>query len=311
MPYLNEKEGKLFRELEQKERQKQMNFKNLNKTYLIAEIGINHNGSVEFVKKIIDYAKLFDWDCVKLQKHDPDISVPEEQKSVIKNTPWGKMTYLEYKKKIEFSRPQYDEIACYARKQNIDFTASVWDVPSCDFMRKYYVPFIKIPSAHLINYDLLSYATTNYNKIILSTGMNNIKQIDHAVHFLKSFYYIKPDSYNYSLLHCNSSYPAAINELNLKMIQTLKDRYDCAVGYSGHEFGLATTIAAVVLGAKIIERHVTLDRTLWGTDQMCSIEPQGMLKLSQQIRATEKALGNGIKKVYSSELPNLKKMRIV
>ncbi len=281
---------------------KKFNFKDIDKTYLVAEVGINHNGDVNFVKKIVDFAVVAGWDCIKLQKRNPDISIPDHQKNVVRETPWGKMTYLEYKKKIELNRQQYDEIARYC-KNKIDFTASVWDVESVDFMDKYQVPFLKIPSAHLTNDELIRRVCKKKVPILLSTGMSTQKEINHAVNLIKSH------THNFALLHCNSSYPAAIHELNLKTIKILERRYQCPVGYSGHEFGLVTTAAVVLLGAKIIERHVTLDRTLWGTDQMASVEPQGMLKLARQVRALEAALGDGRKRVYDSELPVRKKLR--
>ncbi len=281
---------------------KKFNFKDLDKTYLIAEVGINHNGDIAFVKKIIDFAVVAGWDCVKLQKRNPDISIPDHQKNVIRETPWGKMTYLEYKKRIEFGRKQYDEIARYC-KNKIDFTASVWDVDSVNFMDKYQVPFLKIPSAHLTNDELILKVCKKKVPILLSTGMSTLKEINHAVKLVQKY------TNNFALLHCNSSYPAAIQELNLRVIKILEKRYKCPVGYSGHEFGLVTTTAAVFLGSKIIERHVTLSRTMWGTDQMASVEPQGMLKLSQQVRALEMALGDGRKRVYDSELPIRKRLR--
>jgi len=278
-------------------------FSNLERTYLIAEIGINHNGDISFAKKMADYASVFGWDCIKLQKRNPELSTPEHQKHIIRDTPWGKMTYLDYKKKVEFEKKAYDEIFSYCRSK-IDLTASVWDIDSAKFMCVYKnLPFIKIPSAHLVNDDLLHYICKKRVPILLSTGMSTLEEVDHAVDILKKF------TDNFALLHTNSTYPAAIDELELNVIPFYKERYGCVVGYSGHEFGLVTTVIAVCLGARIIERHVTLRRTMWGTDQMASVEPQGMLKLISQIRATEQAMGNGIKKVHDSELPVRKKLR--
>lgn len=274
----------------------------IDKTYLIAEIGINHNGDVSFVKKIIDYASVFGWDCVKLQKRNPDISTPEHQKDVMRETPWGKITYLEYRRKLELSKEQYDDIFNYASGK-VHITASAWDTDSLDFMCKYDIPFIKIPSPRLTDDNLLEYAVGKKSPIILSTGMSTVEEVDHAVGILKR------SNKGFALLHTISTYPAHENELNLKMIDTLKKRYGCTVGYSGHEFGLITTTVAVAMGAKIIERHVTLNRTLWGTDQMASVEPGGMLKLSTQIRAIETAFGDGMKKVYDSELAARKRLR--
>lgn len=278
------------------------NFSELDKTYLIAEIGINHNGDMSIVKKLIDYAVVFGWDCIKLQKRNPDKSTPDHQKNTMKETPWGNMTYLEYKHRMEFNKEQYNEIARYC-KGKIDFTASVWDIDSAEFMKDYDVPFIKIPSAHLTNDRLLDHTCNLGFPVLLSTGMSTIDEIDHAVGLIRGY------TDNFAILHATSTYPAVINELNLNVIPVLKQRYKCVVGYSGHEFGLVTTIVTVYMGAKIIERHVTLQRMLWGTDQMASVEPQGMIKITNEVRAVERALGDGIKKVYDSELPIRKKLR--
>jgi N-acetylneuraminate synthase len=277
-------------------------FNKLQKVYLIAEVGINHNGDLLFVKKMADYAVVFGWDCIKLQKRNPDRCIPEHQKDVMKETPWGKMSYLEYRKRMEFNESQYDVIQSYCDKK-IHFSASVWDIDSADFMMKYNVPFIKIPSAHLTNDELLIHLTKKKVPLLISTGMSTQDEIDHAVET------VRRTTNNFALLHTNSSYPAKEEELNLKVISSYREKYGCVVGYSGHEFGLVTTSGAVCLGAKIIERHVTLKRTLWGTDQMASVEPQGMLKLVAQIRALEVAMGDGQKRIYDSELPIRKKLR--
>jgi N-acetylneuraminate synthase len=281
---------------------KMFHFQDIKKTYLIAEIGINHNGDISFVKRMIDFAVVFGWDCVKFQKRNPELAVPEHQKNVMRETPWGNITYLDYRYKVEFNKEQYDEIARYSTNK-IDFAASVWDIDSADFMSNYEVPFIKVPSAHLTNDDLIHHICKKKVPLLLSTGMSTIQEIDHAVEIIKSY------SDNFALLHTVSTYPAHENELNLNVIPELQRRYNCVVGYSGHEFGLIPSVIAVAMGAKIVERHVTLNRTLWGTDQMASVEPQGMLKLIAQIRATEAALGDGIKKVHDSELPIRKKLR--
>ena len=281
---------------------KHFNFNELRKTYLIAEIGINHNGEMSFVKKMIDYAVVFGWDCVKLQKRNPEKSVPEHQKNVLRETPWGKITYLDYRNKVEFSGEQYGEIRRYT-EDKIHFTASAWDIDSAEFMSNYDIPYLKIPSAHLTNDDLIHYICKKEIPVLMSTGMSSLEEVDHAVEILQSY------GDNFGLLHTNSTYPAHENELNLNVIPAMQKRYGCVVGYSGHEFGLVTTTVAAALGAKIIERHVTLSRTLWGTDQMASVEPQGMLKLASQIRAIDTAKGDGKIKVYDSELPIRKKLR--
>ena len=265
------------------------------KTFIIAEIGINHNGDIEKALRLIDIAYLAGCDAVKFQKRNPDICVPEHQKNVIKQTPWGDMTYLKYKKRMEFDADQYDIIDEYCRTRNIAWSASPWDLDSLKFLKQYNVPFLKIPSAMLTNEPLVRSAAQFGKKIILSTGMSTIKEVDKAVSWLRA------ENANFALLHCNSSYPAPLKNLNLKCIQTLKERYDCEVGYSGHEFRLGTSVSAVYLGATIIERHITLDRTLWGTDQLCSVEPQGLIKLVKGIRELELALGDGIKVVTKEE----------
>jgi N-acetylneuraminate synthase len=277
-------------------------FDDLQQTYMIAEIGINHNGDVDVARKLIDYARVFGWDCVKFQKRTPELCVPESQKHLARDTPWGRMTYLEYRERIELGADAYDAIRTHCG-DDIDFAASVWDVPSADFVARYDVPFIKIPSALLTDDELIVYICGKRKPVLLSTGMSDLKQVDHAVELLQRH------SDNFALLHCNSTYPASEAELNLRVIPMFRERYGCPVGYSGHEFGLTSTIAAVALGATIVERHVTLKRTMWGTDQMASVEPHGMLKLVQQIRALESSLGDGIKRVYESELPIRAKLR--
>tara|TARA_Y100000590_G_scaffold440074_1_gene565002 strand:- start:2649 stop:3485 length:837 start_codon:yes stop_codon:yes gene_type:complete len=273
--------------------------------YIIAEIGINHNGDISVAKQLIDIAKVAGCDVVKFQKRNPDVCVPEHQKSVMRDTPWGKMTYLEYKYKVEFEKPEYDEIDKYCKSRDIQWTASPWDLDSLEFLNKYDVPFIKIPSALLTDLELIKQTTETGKKIIISTGMSTMDEVDNAVNTIKSV----NNNADYAVLHCNSSYPAPTNELNLKCIQTLKNRYNCDVGYSGHEFGLTTTIASICLGATIIERHITLDRTMWGTDQMCSVEPQGLIKLVRGIKELNSAIGDGNKVVTDTEKPIKDKLR--
>ena len=267
--------------------------------YIIAEIGINHNGSLDIAKKLIDIAHVAGCDVVKFQKRNPDICVPEHQKNIIRETPWGEMTYLEYKYKVEFGKNEYDEIDEYCNQKGITWSASPWDLDSLEFLNQYDIPFIKIPSALLTNIELLAASAKTDKKVILSTGMSTIEEIDKAVVTMKT----ANNDCVYALLHCNSSYPAPNKDLNLRCIKTLKERYNCEIGYSGHEFGLTTTISSVCLGATIIERHITLDRTMWGTDQMCSVEPQGLIKLVRGIKELKLALGDGIKRVTETEIP--------
>ena len=273
------------------------------KTKVIAEIGINHNGDMDITKKLIDISVIAGCDVVKFQKRNPDVCVPEHQKGVARKTPWGEMTYLEYKHKVEFGKDEYDEIDEYC-KGRIQWTASPWDLDSVEFLEQYDLPFVKIPSALLTDYKLIEECSNRYNKLILSTGMSTLDEIDRAIKAMGG----EVHHYNYdfrrceyALLHCNSTYPAPVNELNLSCIKTLKDRYGCEVGYSGHEYGLTTTIASICFGASIVERHITLDKTMWGTDQMASVEPHGLIKLVRGIKELESAIGSGKKNITVGE----------
>ena len=282
------------------------------KTYVIAEIGINHNGDLNTAKRLIDIAAAAGCDSVKFQKRNPDVCVPEDEKSKIRETPWGKMTYLDYKYKVEFGKEEYDEIDQYCKERKIDWSASPWDLDSLEFLLQYDIPYIKIPSAMLTNDELLLAARDTGKKVIMSTGMSTIEEIDHAVVLLKSNIVVEPYyeiAGNFVLLHCNSTYPAPIDELNLSAIKTLRGRYNCEVGYSGHEFRLGTSVAAVYLGATVIERHITLDRSMWGSDQLSSVEPQGLFKLMSGIRELELARGDGEIKVTESEKKVRKHLR--
>ena len=276
-----------------------------NKIYVIAEIGINHNGSLEIAKQLIDIAKVAGCDVVKFQKRNPDVCVPEHQKKIMRDTPWGKMTYLDYKYKVEFNKSDYDEIDEYCKSKDIHWSASPWDIDSLNFLIKYDIPFIKIPSALLTNLELIKESAKKSKELIISTGMSTMEEVDLAVDAIKN----ANSNCKYSILHCNSTYPAPIEDLNLKCIQTLEKKYNCPVGYSGHEFGLTTTIASICMGATIIERHITLDRTMWGTDQMCSVEPQGLIKLVRGIKELSLAIGDGEKRVTEKEKEIRKKLR--
>jgi N-acetylneuraminate synthase len=267
----------------------------MKKTYIIAEIGINHNGDLNIAKRLIDIAALSGCDAVKFQKRNPDVCVPEHQKNIIRDTPWGTMTYLEYKYKVEFEKAEYDEIDRYCKEKDIVWSASPWDLDSFEFLNQYNLPFIKLPSALLTNYPLIEACAKSGKKVILSTGMSTEEEIDIAIET------IRKHTDNFAILHCNSTYPAPLNELNLSTIPTLKNKYNCEVGYSGHEFRIGTTVASVYLGATIIERHITLDRTMWGTDHLSSVEPQGLIKLVKGIRELEEAFGDGTIQVTESE----------
>jgi N-acetylneuraminate synthase len=247
---------------------------------IIAEIGINHNGSVEMAKQLISLSKIAGCDFVKFQKRTPQICVPDEQKSVLRETPWGEMTYLEYKERLEFDESQYEEIFDYSKKLEIECFASVWDNESVDFMKKF-TTIAKIPSALVTNLPLCKYTRESFDLMMISTGMSTEQEIDSCVNESS------PDI----IFHTNSTYPAPVGELNLNYIAHLREKYPSkSIGYSGHEYGLITTFATVPMGAKWIERHITLNRELWGSDQKSSIEPSGLFKLVKGIRDLEQAL---------------------
>jgi N-acetylneuraminate synthase len=275
----------------------------MKKTYIIAEIGINHNGSLETAKQLIDIAAVAGCDAVKFQKRNPDVCVPEHQKHIMRQTPWGEMTYLQYKYRVEFEKEEYDEIDRYCREKGIAWSASPWDMDSLKFLEQYEIPFIKVPSAMITNEPLMRGCAKTGMKVIFSSGMSTLDETDQAVEWMRD------EGAEFALLHCNSTYPAPIEDLNLRCIQTLHSRYDCEVGYSGHEFRLGTTVASVYLGATILERHITLDRTMWGSDHLASVEPQGLIKLVKGVRELEAALGDGVKRVTEGELPVRKKLR--
>jgi N-acetylneuraminate synthase len=275
----------------------------IDNAYLIAEIGINHNGDMQIAKKLIDSAFACSWDSVKFQKRNPDVAVPEHQKNVIRDTPWGKMTYLEYKHRIEFNEEQYDYINHYCKEKPMDWSVSVWDMDSLNFCLKYNLSYIKFPSAMMTNDELLLETAKSKIPIILSTGMSTIEEVDHAVNLLEKH------ASSYAILHTNSSYPAKLEDLNLNVIPYFIERYGCTVGYSGHEYELTPSVIAVTVGAKIIERHITLDQKMWGTDQSASVEIMGMDMLKKRIDEVNIALGKKEKFVTDSEISVRKKLR--
>ena len=281
------------------------------KTEIISEIGINHNGDIDVAKKLIDISVLAGCDSVKFQKRNPDVCVPEHMKKTKRKTPWGEMFYIDYKHKIEFGQDEYDEIDDYCRGK-IAWSASPWDMDSVEFLAQYDLPWVKIASALLTDYELITECSNKFSKLIVSTGMSTIGEIDKAVEAMGcevGNYDSDLRRCEFALLHCNSTYPAQVKDLNLRCIETLKQRYKCQVGYSGHEYGLTTTIASICFGATIIERHVTLDKSMWGTDQMVSVEPHGLIKLVRGIRELESAIGDGKKVVTDSEKPVRDKLR--
>ncbi|GHS95063.1 sialic acid synthase [Planctomycetales bacterium] len=272
--------------------------------YFIAEIGINHNGDLQAAKKLLDATFATDWDCAKFQKRTPDICVPEKQKSVLRQTPWGEMTYLAYRRRVEFQKAEYDIIDRYCREKPLTWTASVWDLPSLEFLAAYKTPFIKIPSAKITDLELVEESAKLGKPVFLSTGMSTLEEIDAAVNLLE-----KHLTKNYLLFHVNSTYPAKLDELNLSVIGTLKERYDCLVGYSGHEQELMPSQIASIYGACAIERHITLDHTMWGSDQAASLELHGMDLLVKRVRATKKIIGNGVKIITDGEMKIREKLR--
>lgn len=269
--------------------------------FIIAEIGINHNGDLNIAKRLIDAAVLSGCDAVKFQKRDPELCVPLVQRKVMRETPWGLMSYMDYRNRVEFGQSEYEEIDRYCREKDIIWFASCWDEPSVEFIEQFEPYCYKIPSALLTNDKLLKHTNAKKRPVMLSTGMSTTKEIKHAVSLL--------DPSRLLIAHCTSSYPCNPTELNLRMINTLKKKFSFPVGYSGHEVGLQTTYAAVVLGACFVERHITLDRAMWGSDQAASVEPWGFMRLVRDIRKIEESLGNGVKKVYDSEKQILKRLR--
>lgn len=276
--------------------------------YIIAEIGINHNGSLEVAKKLIDGAKRAGADAVKFQKRTPKLCVPEAQQHIKRDTPWGRISYIEYRRKVEFGFDQYQEIDKYCKQTGIDWTASCWDEESVDFIDQFNPPFYKIASASLTDIPLLIKVRAMGRPVMISTGMSTMEEIDSAVTALGI-----TDKENNPMLmiaHSTSTYPCQLEELNLRMICTLKEKYPgVAIGYSGHETGLAPSLAAVALGATFLERHITLDRAIWGTDQAASVEIGGFERLVNNVRDIELALGDGVKKVYPSEMGSREKLR--
>jgi N-acetylneuraminate synthase len=271
-------------------------------TYVIAEIGINHNGSLDTAKRLIAAARTVGCDAVKFQKRNPEKCVPLPQRDKMRETPWGYISYLEYRHRIEFGAEDFRQIDQYCLDQGIAWFASCWDTDSVDFMKAFHPPCIKIPSACLTDRELLEHCRTASVPMILATGMSTMEQIDAAVSVLGAD--------NLLVAHSTSTYPCSLGELNLKVIPRLRELYPCPIGYSGHEVGLAPSLAAVALGASFVERHFTLDRSMWGSDQAASVEPVGMGRLVRDIRSIDAAMGDGVKRVYESEKPVANRLRM-
>ena len=271
---------------------------NRSTTYIIGEIGINHNGDMDVVKRLIDVASCAGFDAVKFQKRNPDACVPEEQKQVQRQTPWGQMPYIDYKRKLEFGKREYNTIDKYCKSKNIEWSASPWDLDSAEFLTNYDLPWVKLASASITDLELVRYVSRKFSHVIMSTGMSTTRQVDQACQVLLETK--APE--DITLLHCNSSYPAPVSDLNLNYITTMGNEplYNgMSIGYSGHEYGLTPTISTVALGASVIERHITLDKGMWGSDQSCSLEPHAMFKLVRGVRELESALGHGYTKLFT------------
>jgi N-acetylneuraminate synthase len=271
--------------------------------FVIAEIGINHNGDLELAKRLIDSSKKAGADAVKFQKRTVEVVYTAEELARPRENPFGQ-TNGELKRGLEFGHAEYAEIDRYCREQGLLWFGSCWDEGSVDFMEQFNPPCYKIASACLTDDALLRHHHKMGRPVILSTGMSTMEQIRHAVRVL--------DTDDLILLHCTSTYPSAPEELNLRVISTLiKEFPHHPIGYSGHEVGLQTTVAAAALGSCVVERHITLDRAMWGSDQAASVEPQGFERMVRDIRAVEAALGDGIKRVYDGERPIIAKLRRV
>jgi len=272
-------------------------------TYLIGEIGINHNGDLGLAKRLIDEAAEAGFDAVKFQKRTPELCVPPEQRDVLRETPWGLITYQDYRYRVEFGQDEYAAIDAHCKSRDIHWFASCWDECALEFIEQFEPVCYKVASASITDDGLMRGLNQTNRPIIMSTGMSTMGEIRKAVsHF---------DRDRLLIAHSTSCYPCKPELLNLRMIHTLRDEFQVPIGYSGHEVGLQTTLASVALGARFVERHITLDRAMWGSDQAASVEPAGMKRLVRDIRIIDRALGDGIKQVYDEELPVRKKLRRV
>lgn len=269
-------------------------------TVIIAEVGINHNGSLETAMRLIDAAKAAGADAVKFQKREPRISVPKAQWDKPKETPWGMMPYIEYKERMEFSLADYRDIASYCHEVKMPWFVSVWDGLSVEFARNFDMPYIKIPSAMALNRPLIEAAMYG-PRLLVSTGMCEMRDVEGIVDQVEGSGAV--------LMHCTSTYPCPPEEINLRVIPAMRKRFPLEVGYSGHETGLIPSVAAVSLGATFIERHITLDRSMWGTDQAASVEPDGFRRLVRYIRLVERAMGQSTKRIQPGEWAAMEKLR--
>jgi N-acetylneuraminate synthase len=271
-----------------------------NPCYIVAEIGINHNGDIDIAKKLIDLAKVAGCDAVKFQKRTVDVVYSPEELAKPRESPYGD-TNGDLKYGLEFELEEYREIDRYCKEKKFPWFASCWDEGAVDFINQFNVPCYKIASASLTDDELIRHTRSKGRPIIASTGMSTLEQVDHAIEILG-----KKDLV---ILHATSTYPANYNELNLSVIPMMRKRYDLPIGFSGHETGIPTSVAAVALGACIIERHITIDRTMWGSDQAASLGPSGILQMVRDIRLLEMAMGDAVKRVIEREVPIMKKLR--
>ena len=274
-----------------------------NGIFVIAEAGINHNGDIAIAKRLIDMAKASGCDAVKFQKRTPEVCVPEAMRNIMRETPWGDMTYFDYKKKIEFGSEEYDEIDAYCIEVGISWSASAWDIPCLEFLDKYDLPFHKIASALATYLPFIKRVAEDGRLTYASTGMCTWEQIDQLVQVFSDA------NCPLVLMHTISTYPADESQLNLRMISTLAERYRLPIGYSGHEPSVSPSITAAALGAVAIERHITLDRSMWGTDHSASLEPSGLNYLVGALRKIPSSLGDGVRRVVPGEADIAKKMR--
>lgn len=275
--------------------------------YLVAEIGINHNGEVEIAEKLIEGAVEAGCDAVKFQKRTPDICVPAEQRDLMRETPWGVMSYMDYRHRMEFGTEEFDRIDAYCRAKGIEWLASFWDEPSLEFLLKYDTPYLKVPSAVVTDRGLLTAAARSGRPLLVSSGMCDLAAIRKVVEAISG-----AGGEIACLYHCTSTYPAAVEELNLTAIQTLAQEFPgVPIGYSGHETGVPTSVMAAVLGAASVERHVTLNRAMWGSDHAASLEMPGLKRLARDIRVWERARGDGVVRFYESEKPVAARLRRV
>ena len=274
----------------------------MSKVKIIAEIGINHNGDLKITKKLIDGAVKAGCDMVKFQKRTIDLVYTEQELNKPRESPWG-TTNREQKCGLEFSKKEYNEIDRYCKEKGIQWLASAWDVESQFFLRQYNLQYNKVASAMLTDRSLLEVIAREGRYTFISTGMSTIEQIEKAVEIFKEA------DCPFELMHCNSTYPMPVDQANLKTINTLREKFNCKVGYSGHEAGIIVSVAAVVLGATSIERHITLDRSMYGSDQAASLEIGGLIKMAKYIRDVETAMGTGEKVVTDKEREIAKKLR--